>query len=111
MNPLSELEIAPGKARGGRESRLLQFAFNRVMGPQGVKHILCSVTDATAAVMLARETRGVQESPQDANAHGEMMLDLIQVDPLRLGAFLTTIATGLRIVDKILREQARRDGE
>src|SRR5437588_135667 len=71
INPLSELEIAPDRARGGRESRFLQFAFNRVMGPQGVKHILCSVTDATAAVMLARETRGVQESPQDANAHLE----------------------------------------
>src|SRR5437762_1473435 len=29
INPLSELEIAPDKARGGRESRFLQFAFNR----------------------------------------------------------------------------------
>src|SRR5438105_4822216 len=111
INPLSELEIAPDKARGGRESRFLQFAFNRVMGPQGVKHILCSVTDATAAVMLARETRGVQESPQDANAHVEMMLDLIQVDPLRLGAFLTTADTGLEIVNTMLRKPARSDAE
>jgi two-component system chemotaxis sensor kinase CheA len=111
INPLSELEIAPDKARGGRESRVLQFAFNRVMGPQGVKHILCSVTDGTAAVMLARETRGVQESPQDANAHVEMMLDLIQVDPLRLGAFLTTADTGLEIVNTMLRKPARSDGE
>src|SRR6184192_3929717 len=111
INPLSELEIAPDKARGGRESRFLQFAFNRVMGPQGVKHILCSVTDATAAVMLARETRGVQESPQDANAHVEMMLDLIQVDPLRLGAFLMTADTGLEIVNTMLRKPARSDGE
>src|SRR5438309_2047725 len=111
INPLSELEIAPDKARGGRESRFLQFAFNRVMGPQGVKHILCSVTDATAAVMLARETRGVQESPQDANAHVEMMLDLIQVDPLRLSALLLTADTGLENVNRMLRQPGRSDAE
>jgi two-component system, chemotaxis family, sensor kinase CheA len=111
INPLSQLEIAPDEARGGKESRFLQFAFNRVMGPQGVAHILCSVTDTTAAVMLARETREVQESPQEANAHVEMTLDLMQVDPLRLGAFLTTADTGLEIVNTMLRKPARSDAE
>ena len=111
INPLSQLEIAPDEARGGKESRFLQFAFNRVMGPKGVAHILCSVTDTTAAVMLARETREVQESPQEANAHVEMTLDLMQVDPLRLGAFLTTADTGLEIVNTMLRKPARSDAE
>jgi len=111
INPLSQLEIAPDEARGGRESRFLQFAFNRVMGPQGVKHILCSVTDTTATVMLGRETREEQESPQEANAHVEMTIDLMQVDPLQLGAFLTTADTGLEIVNTMLRKPARSDAE
>jgi two-component system, chemotaxis family, sensor kinase CheA len=111
INPLSQLEISPDEARGGRESRFLQFAFNRVMGPQGVKHILCSVTDTTATVMLGRETREEQESPQEANAHVEMTIDLMQVDPLQLGAFLTTADTGLEIVNTMLRKPARSDAE
>jgi two-component system chemotaxis sensor kinase CheA len=111
INPLSQLEIAPDKAQGGKESRFLQFTFNRVVGRQGVKYILCSVTDTTATVMLGRETREEQESPQEANAHVEMMLDLMQVDPLQLGAFLATADTGLEIVNTMLRKPARNDSE
>jgi chemotaxis protein histidine kinase CheA len=111
INPLSQLEIAPDKARGAKESRFLQFTFNRVVGQQGVKYILCSVNDTTATVMLGRETREDQESPQEANAQVEMMLDLMQVDPLQLGAFLTTADTGLEIVNTMLRKPARNDSE
>jgi two-component system, chemotaxis family, sensor kinase CheA len=111
INPLSQLEIAPDKAQGGKESRFLQFTFNRVVGRQGVKYILCSVTDTTATVMLGRETREEQESPQEANAHVEMTIDLMQVDPLQLGAFLATADTGLEIVNTMLRKPARSDAE
>jgi two-component system, chemotaxis family, sensor kinase CheA len=111
LNPLSQLEIAPDKARGGKDSRFLQFTFDRVVGKQGVKHVLCCVTDTTAAVTLARETRGVQESPQDATAHVEMMFDLMQIDPLALSAFLTTIDTALEIVNTMLRKPARNDAD
>jgi two-component system, chemotaxis family, sensor kinase CheA len=111
INPLNQLEIVPHKARGDKETRFLQFTFNRVVGRQGVKYILCSVTDTTATVMLGRETREEQESPQEANAHVEMTIDLMQVDPLQLGAFLTTADTGLEIVNTMLRKPARSDSE
>ncbi|HVY80920.1 MAG TPA: hypothetical protein VG994_08075, partial [Steroidobacteraceae bacterium] len=40
INPLGQLEIHVETATGQREARYLQFDFHRVMGPQGVKHVL-----------------------------------------------------------------------
>src|SRR2546430_6251404 len=42
-----------------------EFDFHRVMGPEGVKHVLCAVGDITSSVLLARE---LQESQENANA-------------------------------------------
>ena len=101
INPLSQVEIKP---RGARDSRFLQFTFLRVLHEEGVRHVVCSVTDITAAVLLTREG---QDSESDANVHLDMVLGLIQADPLQLGAFLATADTGLEIVNATLRRPAR----
>jgi chemotaxis protein histidine kinase CheA len=93
---------------GGKETRYLQFDFHRVMGPEGIKHVLCSVGDITSSVLLARE---LHDSQENANAQLDMMLGMMHVDPLQLLSFLDTAETGLKLVNTILKEPARTDAE
>jgi chemotaxis protein histidine kinase CheA len=93
---------------GGKETRYLQFDFHRVMGPKGIKHVLCSVGDITSSVLLAKE---LQESQENANAQLDMMLGMMHVDPLQLTSFLDSTETGLQLINAILKEPARTDGE
>ena len=108
INPLGQLEISMDNGHGGKEKRYLQFDFHRVMGPKGIKHVLCSVGDITSSVMLARE---LQESHENANAQLDMMLGMMHVDPLQLTGFLDSTETGLQLINAILKEPARSDGE
>ncbi|MGH8202583.1 MAG: ATP-binding protein [Steroidobacteraceae bacterium] len=109
INPLGQLEIHMDNGRGGKETRYLQFDFHRVIAPKGgVKHVLCSVTDITSNVLLAKE---LQEAQENANAQVDMMVGMLHVDPLQLGSFLDTTETGLQMINAILKEPARTDGE
>ena len=108
INPLGQLEITMENGHGGKETRYLQFDFHRVMGPQGIKHVLCSVGDITSSVLLARE---LHDSQENANAQLDMMLGMMHVDPLQLVSFLDTAETGLKLVNTILKEPARTDAE
>ena len=108
INPLGQLEIVMDNGHGGKETRYLEFDFHRVMGPEGVKHVLCAVGDITSSVLLARE---LQESQENANAQVDMMLSMLHVEPLQLMAFLDSAETSLNLVNGILREPARSDTE
>ncbi|HYX75259.1 MAG TPA: ATP-binding protein [Steroidobacteraceae bacterium] len=108
INPLGQLEITMDNGHGGKETRYLQFDFHRVMGPEGIKHVLCSVGDITSSVLLARE---LHESQENANAQLDMMVGMMHVDPLQLVSFLDTAETGLKLVNTILKEPARTDAE
>jgi signal transduction histidine kinase len=108
INPLGQLEITTDNGHGGKETRYLQFDFHRVMGPEGIRHVLCAVGDITSSVLLARE---LQDSQDNANAQVDMMLGMLHVDPLQLLSFLDTAETSLKLVNTILREPARTDAE
>ncbi len=108
INPLGQLEITMDNGHGGKETRFLQFDFHRVMGPEGVKHVLCSVGDITSSVLLSRE---LHDSQENANQQLDMMLGMMHVDPLQLVSFLDSAETGLKLVNTILREPARTDAE
>ena len=108
INPLGQLEIVMDNGHGGKETRYLEFDFHRVMGPEGVKHVLCAVGDITSSVRLAHELR---ESQENANARVDMMLSMLHVEPLQLMAFLDSAETSLNLVNGILREPARSDAE
>jgi two-component system, chemotaxis family, sensor kinase CheA len=108
INPLGQLEITMENGHGGKETRYLQFDFHRVMGKEGIKHVLCAVGDITSSVLLARE---LQESQENANAQLDMMLGMMHIDPLQLVSFLDTAETGLKLVNTILKEPARTDQE
>src|SRR5262249_37600332 len=108
INPLGQLEITMENGHGSKETRYLQFDFHRVMGPKGVKHVLCSVGDITPRSLLDRE---LHESQENANQQLDMMMGMMHVDPLQLTSFLDTTETGLQLINAILREPARTDGE
>ena len=108
INPLGQLEVHVENAQGQREARYLQFDFHRVMGAQGVKHVLASVSDITASVMLAKE---LQESQENANQQVDMLMGVMHVDPVQLMSFLDATETGLQLVNAILKEPARSDNE
>jgi two-component system chemotaxis sensor kinase CheA len=108
INPLGQLEIHVETATGQREARYLQFDFHRVTGPKGVKHVLASVSDITASVLLAKE---LQESQENANQQVDMLLGVMHVDPVQLMSFLDATETGLQLVNAILKEPARSDNE
>jgi len=108
INPLGQLEVTMDNGHGGKETRYLQFDFHRVMGPEGIKHVLCAVGDITSSVLLARE---LQDSQDNANAQLDMMLGMMHVDTLQLVGFLDTAETGLKLVNTILKEPARADAE
>jgi signal transduction histidine kinase len=108
INPLGQLEITTDNGHGGKETRYLQFDFHRVMGPEGIRHVLCAVGDITSSVLLARE---LQDSQENANAQVDMMLSMLHVDPLQLVSFLDTAETSLKLVNTILKEPARADAE
>ena len=108
INPLGQLEIHVETATGAREARYLQFDFHRVMGPQGIKHVLVSVGDITSSVMLAKE---LQESQENANQQFDMMLGVMHIDPVQLMSFLDATETGLQLVNAIMKEPARSDSE
>jgi two-component system, chemotaxis family, sensor kinase CheA len=108
INPLGQLEITRANGHGGKETRYLQFDFHRVSGPEGIRHVLCSVSDNTASVLLARE---LQDSQDSANAQLDMMLGMMHVDPLQLMSFLDTTESSIKLVNAILKEPARTDAE
>jgi two-component system, chemotaxis family, sensor kinase CheA len=108
INPLGQLEVTMDNGHGGKETRYLQFDFHRVMGPEGIKHVLCAVGDITSSVLLARE---LQDSQENVNAQVDMMLGMMYIDPLQLVSFLDTAETGLKLVNTILKEPARSDAE
>jgi signal transduction histidine kinase len=108
INPLGQLEIHVDNGHGGQDTRYLQFDFHRVMGSKGVKHVLVSVSDVTSSVLLARE---LQDSQENANAQVEMMMGVMHIDPVQLGSFLDTTQAGLQLINAILKEPARSDGE
>jgi two-component system, chemotaxis family, sensor kinase CheA len=108
INPLGQLEIHVETAAGQREARYLQFDFHRVMGPKGVKHVLASVSDITASVLLAKE---LHESQENANQQVDMLMGVMHVDPVQLMSFLDTTEAGLQLVNAIMKEPARSDNE
>ncbi len=75
---------------------------------KGVKHVLASVSDITASVLLAKE---LQESQENANQQVDMMLGVMHVDPVQLMSFLDATETGLQLVNAIMKEPARSDNE
>jgi signal transduction histidine kinase len=104
INPLAEVEVSFDRRDGAQDTRYLEFEFHRVRGAQGVRQVLVSVNDVTSRVLLARDAAEAQAS---AEAHTEMLLGILKLDPAQLGLFLSNCKASLSQVNAILRVPAR----
>ena len=107
-DPHGDLEIQVDDAHGGRDARHLQFNFHRFVNDNGAQHMLVRVSDVTPQVLLARELLETQNS---ADSQVGMLLGVMQIDPLQLAAFIDATEAGLQLVNAVLKEPARTDGE
>lgn len=107
INPLAEVEVVFDRGNGVHDTRYLEFEFNRVKDARGVHQVLVSVTDVTSRVLLARETAAAQAG---AEAHTEMLLGILRLDPAQLGSFLSDCRATLSQVNALLKVPARDAG-
>lgn len=104
INPLAEVEVVFDRGNGVRDTRYLEFEFNRVRDAQGVRQVLVAVTDVTSRVLLARESVAAQAS---AEAHTDMLLGILKLDPGQLETFLSDCEATLSQVNAVLKVPAR----
>lgn len=104
INPLAEVEVVFDRGNGVRDTRYLEFEFNRVRDARGVRQVLVAVTDVTSRVLLARESVAAQAS---AEAHTDMLLGILKLDPGQLATFLSDCEATLSQVNAVLKVPAR----
>ncbi len=104
INPLAEVEVVFDRGNGVRDTRYLEFEFNRVRDARGVRQVLVAVTDVTSRVLLAREAAAAQAS---AEAHTDMLLGILKLDPGQLETFLSDCEATLSQVNAVLKVPAR----
>lgn len=108
LNPLSEVEVHFEKGAGNYESHYLEFDFNRVVVDDALSHVLVTVSDITQRVMLSRE---LEASRSQSVAQLDLLLGILHVDPTQLTTFLADASAGMKRVNGILKQPARRKAE
>jgi two-component system, chemotaxis family, sensor kinase CheA len=106
INPLNEVEIVVGEkgAKGGGETRYLEFNFHRVRREGAITHVLVAVADVTARVALAAQLKGAQDSAQ---SQMDAFLSILHVDPVQLSSFLDDSDVAFKMINATLRDPAR----
>jgi two-component system, chemotaxis family, sensor kinase CheA len=104
INPLAEVEVVFDRGNGMRDTRYLEFEFNRVKDAGGVHQVLVAVTDVTSRVLLSRETAAAQAN---AEAHTEMLLGILKLDAGQLRAFLSDCRATVSQINAVLKVPAR----
>jgi len=108
ISALGPLEIQIDDGRGLRETRYLQFNFHPIVSESGGKQVITSVGDVTLNVLLGCE---LAEAHSNAESQVVTLLNVMQIDSLQLAVFLDATEAGLQLVNAILKEPARADGE
>jgi signal transduction histidine kinase len=104
LNPLAEVEVRLPSEAGGTEVRYFSFEFSRVRLRGRTVQVLCAVADVTERVQLARDLADAQ-----ARQHGQLdlLLSMLQVEPLQLAAFLSDAEAAMTMVNSVLKLPAR----
>lgn len=100
LNPLAQVQVRFGDARGGGERRWLSFSFRRVSGADPLDDCIHAVVaDVTDRVLLGRE---LEQAQTDGDSQAELLLQLVRADPPALVAFLDDADTAFRKSNAIL---------
>jgi two-component system, chemotaxis family, sensor kinase CheA len=104
VNPLSQIEVSFGNARGGVDVRYLAFSFRRVRDSErgadrSADYILGVVADVTDRVLLARELENVKA---DSDSQATLQLQLLRLEGEPLRTFLASADIALRKSNAVL---------
>lgn len=100
LNPLSAVEVMVPDASGVAVRRYLKLQFNRVVEDGRIAHLLVTVIDITVQVELEK---ALAVANQKAKAEMEIMLGLLNVNPVTLQQFLATAEKTLLEINDHLR--------
>lgn len=100
LNPLTEIEINVQNTNGVATRRFLTMQFNRVMEGKKISHLLVTVFDVTTQIELKH---ALAEAKAKAKAEMEIMLDLLQINPVTLEMFLKNAERTLLDINDDLR--------
>jgi signal transduction histidine kinase len=101
VNPLSQIEVSFQKPFGAPELRYLSFSFRRTRGEGKLSDfVLGVVADVTENVLLQRELEQLRASSE---SQSDLLLQLLQTEPLQLQSFLGSVDAAVRHSNSLLR--------
>lgn len=103
LNPLARSPMSIVNPSGIRETRYLDFKFNRVYQNDEIARVLVSVSDATNAVML--EDKIVKEREQ-SDLQMEMLSFILKADAQLLSDFIETAKKRNNSINEVLKQPA-----
>ena len=105
INPLTAIEVqVPGRL-GEITRRHLTLQFNRVMTGEKISHLLVTVFDVTKQVELEA---ALNEAKKKAKTELDILLGLLEVEPVTLSQFLVTAENSLLSINDQLRSASDR---
>lgn len=102
VNPLNCIEVSLARSQGGRENRYLSFVFRRAR--DAGDYLLVAVADITDQVLLQHE---LEHLKSNNNSQGELLLQLMRIDPLQLDALLVSANQAFRRCNALLTAQGK----
>ncbi|NRB43133.1 MAG: type IV pili methyl-accepting chemotaxis transducer N-terminal domain-containing protein, partial [Pseudomonadales bacterium] len=104
LNPLEEVQVNIADEQGQFITKYLSFNFARVMQGKTIQHVLVSVSDITATVLLAQQL-------EQAKAHGEeqieMLTSILHTNAELLGEFLANAFSSFDNINNSLKTPAK----
>ena len=101
VNPLSQIEVSFQRPFGSPELRYLSFSFRRTRGEDKQPgFVLGVVADVTDHVLLQRELEQLRASSE---SQSDLLLQLLQTEPLQLQSFLGSVDAAVRHSNSLLR--------
>src|SRR5258708_30952918 len=108
INPLGEVEVHLDAGNGKFDTRYLRFDFLKGRFDVELPNVLVSVSDVTARVDLANE---LQASQTQAQGQVDTLLGILHIDPAQLTSFLNDSNAAMKMINAVLREPTREEGE
>ena len=106
LNPLDEVEVTFRQEGGLPEIRYLSFSFSRALVGGNISHVLVTVDDVSAQVLLARE---LGASRENTSKQVELLSGLLHVNPLLLQDFIANAYGFYNRINKVFKAPSKSD--
>ncbi len=104
LNPLIRTPMTVTNDAGVKETRYLDFKFNRVYQGQEISHVLVSVSDVSDAVRLEEK---IQREREQSDLQLEMLGSILKTDPNMMADFIANTEKRNQSINEKLKEPVR----